>query len=325
MFYKALLISILIHLLLLSLPGSILPSLTERTKTGSSPDQQVEYRKITLVELPPPPVLSNGEPSADPQGNSRLNLSEKPAKQPVSLDRLPTAHVALPSPPVPVPAKQPPFSTGSEPEPAGSPFVVSPPVQPAEPRPNSSGQDRMMDGPFPLEAAAEVEAETSVENGLGQAEKLIPRGDFPGAKTQDATAAGADVPLNSGEIEPSTGFAHTFVHDLDGSSINGEKMTLPTTSESDSAPSLVKVFHTDPVYPRLARRRGWEGTVYLIARIAPEGEVIATAVTQSSGYELLDQAAQEAVGQWRYAWSEEETETAEEATITVKIRFQLED
>ncbi|NLM38307.1 MAG: TonB family protein [Firmicutes bacterium] len=285
MFYKALLISILIHLLLLCWPCSSRPWLTERTKTGFPPDQQVEYRMITLVELPPPPVGSNEELFADSQGNSTGNLSEKTAKQTVSLDRLSHAdQVALPSPPVPVPAKQPSLST--EPEPAGKPLVFSPPVQPVEQGLTSSSQDRMMDGPFPPVAAVEAEAAAEEGEEAGQTEKL--RG-------------------------------------FNGDLRRGETGTLPAGFENGSAPSLVKVFHTDPVYPRLARRRGWEGTVYLTARIAPDGKVIATEVTQSSGYERLDQAAQEAVGQWRYAWSDGETETAVEQTITVKIRFQLED
>ena len=102
--------------------------------------------------------------------------------------------------------------------------------------------------------------------------------------------------------------------------LGGERSTLPAELENGSASGPVKVFHTDPVYPRLARRRGWEGTVYLAIRIAPQGEVIATEIIESSGYEQLDQAALEAVSHWRYAWASGQP-AAEGEIFTIKIRF----
>ncbi len=53
--------------------------------------------------------------------------------------------------------------------------------------------------------------------------------------------------------------------------------------------------HAVKTYPRNARRKGWEGTVVVKLQLAFTGEVQETDVAQTSGYELLDEAALEAV------------------------------
>ncbi len=50
-------------------------------------------------------------------------------------------------------------------------------------------------------------------------------------------------------------------------------------------------------YPHDARRNGWEGQVLLRVTIGAEGDLRDIIVQDSSGYELLDQAAQQAVRQ----------------------------
>ncbi|MGD8571139.1 MAG: energy transducer TonB, partial [Gammaproteobacteria bacterium] len=48
-------------------------------------------------------------------------------------------------------------------------------------------------------------------------------------------------------------------------------------------------------YPRLARRNGWQGMVKLSLRIEPNGELSHVRVLETSGFEILDQAAIESV------------------------------
>lgn len=55
-----------------------------------------------------------------------------------------------------------------------------------------------------------------------------------------------------------------------------------------------------PVYPIAARRRGVEGRVVLRVSVAADGAVEQVAVATSSGYALLDRAAQRAVERWRF-------------------------
>lgn len=60
-------------------------------------------------------------------------------------------------------------------------------------------------------------------------------------------------------------------------------------------------------YPRLARKRGWQGTVKLGLHIAADGRLSNIQVMQSSGYRLLDRAAIESLqrlerlpGSWKW-------------------------
>lgn len=55
-----------------------------------------------------------------------------------------------------------------------------------------------------------------------------------------------------------------------------------------------------PIYPRLARQRGWEGLVALRVRVSATGEVLEVWVEHSSGHGVLDQAALTAVKSWRF-------------------------
>ena len=55
-----------------------------------------------------------------------------------------------------------------------------------------------------------------------------------------------------------------------------------------------------PSYPWQARRMGVEGRVVLHVEILPDGNTGRIDIRQSSGHELLDQAAISAVGGWRF-------------------------
>ncbi len=55
-----------------------------------------------------------------------------------------------------------------------------------------------------------------------------------------------------------------------------------------------------PVYPQIARQKGWEGTVGLTYNISPEGSVSDIEITRSSGFDVIDQEAVRAVSLYRY-------------------------
>lgn len=55
-----------------------------------------------------------------------------------------------------------------------------------------------------------------------------------------------------------------------------------------------------PVYPKLARKRGWEGTVLLEVDVDRDGMVASVRVRTSSSYTLLDREALAAVKKWRF-------------------------
>lgn len=78
-----------------------------------------------------------------------------------------------------------------------------------------------------------------------------------------------------------------------------------------------------PAYPALARRRGWEGRVLLAVEVLVDGKPGTITLAATSGRELLDTAAIDAVRQWLF-------EPAQRAgrpipsTLTLSIVFKLE-
>lgn len=54
---------------------------------------------------------------------------------------------------------------------------------------------------------------------------------------------------------------------------------------------LLGDLHRHFEYPLLARRRGWEGTVWLSFVVAPDGELERIHVARGSGYDALDRSA----------------------------------
>ncbi|MBI3306297.1 MAG: energy transducer TonB [Candidatus Omnitrophica bacterium] len=55
-----------------------------------------------------------------------------------------------------------------------------------------------------------------------------------------------------------------------------------------------------PLYPALAREKGWEGVVLLSVFVQGDGNPGEVTVEKSSGYKILDNAAVSAVTKWRF-------------------------
>jgi len=70
----------------------------------------------------------------------------------------------------------------------------------------------------------------------------------------------------------------------------------------DSRPDyrLISLHNPPPLYPNAARRRGLQGRVLLHVEVMAAGHCGHIEVQQSSGYEILDTAAIEAVKAWRF-------------------------
>lgn len=95
--------------------------------------------------------------------------------------------------------------------------------------------------------------------------------------------------------------------------VSGE---LSGAGESDPSPALAmegNVFqgifreaspraahNQPPVYPRLARQRGYEGRVLIRACISGEGKVETAEILESSGHDILDESARQAVLVWSF-------------------------
>lgn len=89
----------------------------------------------------------------------------------------------------------------------------------------------------------------------------------------------------------------------------GEEVTagLPYSSGSSSSPTIMEYFqrvrqtNPEPDYPRLARLKGIEGKVVLKVQISVENPVEKSiTIAHSSGSDLLDQTALNAVKNWNF-------------------------
>lgn len=79
-----------------------------------------------------------------------------------------------------------------------------------------------------------------------------------------------------------------------------------------------------PDYPPIAKSRGWEGKVMLRVQVSAKGLSDAVTVEQSSGHDMLDDAAVEAVKQWRFIPAKR-GETPVSSSVVVPIIFNLRD
>ncbi|MEA1970677.1 MAG: energy transducer TonB, partial [Thermodesulfobacteriota bacterium] len=84
---------------------------------------------------------------------------------------------------------------------------------------------------------------------------------------------------------------------------------------SPAAPRYLE--NSSPVYPSIAKRKGYEGTVLLSVKILANGTVAELRVKQSSGYSVLDRAALKAVEKWKF-------EIPFAMWVDVPVRFVLE-
>lgn len=92
----------------------------------------------------------------------------------------------------------------------------------------------------------------------------------------------AETEASAGNLEPASAFSPTSHH-----------LQLPVSEAGFLS-------NPKPDYPRLSRRFGEQGKVVLRLLILASGSVAKAEIETSSGYKRLDQAALEAIRNWRY-------------------------
>ena len=104
-------------------------------------------------------------------------------------------------------------------------------------------------------------------------------------------------------------------------SLGGAGRELPPIPVHEATP----LYRQNPVpeYPSIARKRGYQGTVVLEVLVTAEGKVKELALSASSGFSVLDQAALASVNTWLF---EPGTRGGEKVDMWVKVpvRFRLE-
>lgn len=152
----------------------------------------------------------------------------------------------------------------------------------------------------------------------------VARGDYPSRRvapnhtekeetvdrTADRMTAVPEAPAASGHPgwtgpHVSSGHQKDFIEvqkgktpSLPGKSGQETREDVPGRAVADAYPLYRE--NMPPVYPALARSRGYEGTVLVVAEILPDGRVGKMKIRKSSGYAVLDQSAVEAVRPWKF-------------------------
>ncbi|MGL4939018.1 MAG: TonB family protein [Shewanella sp.] len=85
-----------------------------------------------------------------------------------------------------------------------------------------------------------------------------------------------------------------------------QPQSLATTINQSAAQPVMlekpsfKVKPTPPHYPREAKRKGLQGVVLIEVWLDPQGQQIKRIIAKSSGYEVLDHAALDALKEWQF-------------------------
>ena len=79
-----------------------------------------------------------------------------------------------------------------------------------------------------------------------------------------------------------------------------------------------------PLYPQVARREGWEGTVVLRIIVGTGGDVENVITQTSSGYPALDESAAQSVKTWRFAPAKD-GEFPIATKVDLPVRFSLDE
>lgn len=141
------------------------------------------------------------------------------------------------------------------------------------------------------------------------------------------------------QSEPVTSDAAAMIPDADeerASKQNSVPISQPdnnlapqTPSHSPSISDIPAVTATPnyehnpaPSYPPLARRRGWTGTVLLKVQVSASGTVLDVQLAKSSGHEVLDEAAQQAVVSWQFSPAMDNGVPVA-SWVEVPVRFEL--
>lgn len=121
--------------------------------------------------------------------------------------------------------------------------------------------------------------------------------------------------------------------------IDADKPIIPTTEKQQETVKIIPrpsqgtvrtnskpgyFQNRPPQYPQLAKKMHQEGLVMLMVEVNRKGMPVKVEVEQSSGYQLLDQAALEAVSHWRFQ-PELIGDIPIESRVTIPIRFRLEE
>ncbi len=121
------------------------------------------------------------------------------------------------------------------------------------------------------------------------------------------------VVASLGVTFPQVGSSETAPVAMKGPSITEKEMLLTQPRYAENP---------KPLYPREAKKKGYEGEVLLRVEVLPDGGVGEIEVRRSSGHPILDRSAISAVRQWKFIPAKK-GETPVTVWVNIPIAFQL--
>mgnify|MGYP003833981713 FL=1 len=73
----------------------------------------------------------------------------------------------------------------------------------------------------------------------------------------------------------------------------------------------------------MAVKKKWEGQTIVAAEVLPDGLVGRTALAKSSGHEILDAAAEDAIKTWKFEYPFENNAGAPPQYVDIPVTFKL--
>ena len=179
-----------------------------------------------------------------------------------------------------------------------APPVEEPPPPPPEPEVPVEDEDAIKEPPKPVEKPQPVEKPKPVikPKPVQKPQPVKPAPPAPAAPAAPATPAPSAPAAPAAAPGP--------------------------VKESAAVSGLASLGNPPPEYPSLALRRSWEGSVVLRIKVLPNGRAGLVEVTKSSGKQALDDAAVEAVRNWKFIPAKR-GDTPIEGFATQTIAFKL--
>jgi len=113
---------------------------------------------------------------------------------------------------------------------------------------------------------------------------------------------------------------------LVASLVTGDVQVVETSSFTSSIVEAIPHYRSNPLpeYPRLARKRHWEGVVWLLVDVSPDGFVEDLEVEKTCGHKVLDRAAERTVKRWQFSPATR-SGLPVSSQVRIPVRFRLED
>ena len=236
-----------------------------------------------LAYLPSPPTVTDPTPTVQVRLVPAIQEAS-PAPQPPTKPLAPT-RPNLPQPPSP----------RSQPAPSTPPPPLQASLKPAPPTPLAP--------PPPLTQARPILKDTRTDQAIQSRHMMkmaVPhqsdqRPPFSSASRQQQPQP--RIPLHLASQQPIA--QHSLPPPQSPTAFPALKAPQPiATGSSISKPMIVS--SSKPLYPRVARESGWEGTVIVRTLITTDGVPSQVEIRKSCGHEALDLAAQEAIKSWTF-------------------------